>query len=269
MKLGKFLTKFIILLFIAITISCSGGSSTQSVEDVGDDTPGDNTGGDSGGIIPEPVASFTISSNGGEAPIDITFTSTSTGEVNSWFWNIDDDSDIESLYSTFTHRYESEGTYDVTLTVVGPGGQDVYTESDAISITEADTSTETGLLSKTMSYDDETREYLMYIPTRYDPNSSTPILFAFHGFGGYNQYFINTADFRALADQFNFIAVYPQGLVCGDGTTWNTNPPGGDNKCSQDDIGFFAALLSEISASHNIDTSKVFLTGYSNGADFS
>ena len=269
MKLGKFLTKFIILLFIAIAISCSGGSSTQSVEDVGDDTPGDNTGGDSGGIIPEPVASFTISSNGGEAPIDITFTSSSTGEVNSWFWNVDDDSDIESLYSTFTHRYENEGTYDVTLTVVGPGGQDIYTESDAISITEADTSTETGLLSKTMSYDDETREYLIYIPTRYDPNSSTPILFAFHGFGGYNQYFINTADFRALADQFNFIAVYPQGLVCGDGTTWNTNPPGGDNKCSQDDIGFFAALLSEISASHNIDSSKVFLTGYSNGADFS
>ena len=149
MRLGKFLTKFIILLFIAITISCSGGSSTQSVEDVGDDTPGDNSGGGSGGIIPEPVASFTISSNGGEAPIDITFTSTSTGEVNSWFWNVDDDSDIESLYHSFTHTYENEGTYDVTLTVVGPGGQDVYTESDAISITEADTSTETGLLSKT------------------------------------------------------------------------------------------------------------------------
>ena len=97
MKLGKLLTKFIILLFLAIIISCSGGSSTQSVEDVGDDTQDDNSGGDSGGIIPEPVASFTLSSNGGEAPIDITFTSTSTGEVNSWFWNVDDDSDIESL----------------------------------------------------------------------------------------------------------------------------------------------------------------------------
>ena len=48
-----------------------------------------------------------------------------------------------------------------------------------------------------------------------------------------------------------------------------TNPPGGDNKCSQDDIGFFAALLSEISGNYNIDSSKVFLTGYSNGADFS
>lgn len=254
------------LTLFFLLVACSSGGSTQSVEDVGDDTSGGNSG---EVIIPEPVASFSISSNGGEAPIDVTFTSTSTGEVNSWLWNVDDDADIESTYSSFSHRYENEGTYDVTLTVTGPGGQDVYTQTNAISIIEEDTSTETGLLSKTMSYDNETREYLIYIPSSYDPNSTTPVLFAFHGFGGYNQYFINTADFRALADQFNFIAVYPQGLVCNDGTTWNTNPPGGDNKCSQDDIGFFAALLSEISSNYTIDSSRVFLTGYSNGADFS
>ena len=267
--MGKHIYRLTILIFISIIFSCSGGSSTQSVEDVGDDTPGDNSGGNGGGIIPEPVASFTVSSYSGEAPFDITFTSTSTGEITSWLWNVDDDSDIESTYHTFTHTYDNAGTYDISLTVIGPGGQNVYTENDIISITEPDTSTETGLFSETMSYDNETREYLIYIPSSYDPNSATPILFAFHGVSGYSQYFINTADFRSLADQFNFIAVYPQGLVCGGGTTWNTNPPGGDNKCSQDDIGVFPALLNEISGNYNIDASKVFLTGYSNGADFS
>ena len=267
--MGKHIYRLTILIFISIIFSCSGGSSTQYVEDVGDDTPGDNSGGNGGGIIPEPVASFTVSSYSGEAPFDITFTSTSTGEITSWLWNVDDDSDIESTYHTFSHTYDNAGTYNVSLTVIGPGGQNVHTENDIISITEPDTSTETGLLSETMSYDNETREYLIYIPSSYDPNSATPILFAFHGFSGYSQYFINTADFRSLADQFNFIAVYPQGLVCGGGTTWNTNPPGGDNKCSQDDIGFFPALLNEISGNYNIDASKVFLTGYSNGADFS
>ena len=138
------------LTLFFLLVACSSGGSTQSVEDVGDDTSGGNSG---GVIIPEPVASFSISSNGGEAPIDVTFTSTSTGEVNSWLWNVDDDTDIESTYSSFSHRYENEGTYDVTLTVTGPGGQDVYTQTNAISIIEADTSTETGLLSKTMSYD--------------------------------------------------------------------------------------------------------------------
>ena len=173
-------------------------------------------------------------------------------------WNVDDDADYESNNQSFTHTYENAGTYDISLIVNGAGGQSTMVEEDAIIISEPDTSTETGLLSKTMSYDNETREYLIYIPSSYDPNSTTPVLFAFHGFGGYNQYFINTADFRALADQFNFIAVYPQGLVCNDGTTWNTNPPGGDNKCSQDDIGFFAALLSEISSNYTIDSNRIY-----------
>lgn len=268
--MGKFFYRFIILFFISFVLSCSGGSSTQSVEDVGDDTSGENSGGDGGGVIPEPVASFTVSSYGGEAPVDITFTSTSTGEINSWLWNVDDDADYESNYYSFTHTYENSGTYDVSLIVTGPGGQSTYTQNDVITITEPETNVETGLSSQSMMYDNENREYLIYIPQNYNNNNSPmPILFAFHGFGGYNQYFINTADFRSLADQFNFIAVYPQGLICGDGTTWNTNPPGGDNKCSQDDIGFFAALLNEISGNYNIDSSKVFLTGYSNGADFS
>ena len=49
-----------------------------------------------------------------------------------------------------------------------------------------------------MSYDNETREYLIYITSSYAPNSTTPVLFAFHGFGGYNQYFINTAAFSGI-----------------------------------------------------------------------
>ena len=250
--------------------SCSGGSSTQSVEDVGDDTSGENSGGNGGGVIPEPVASFTVSSYGGEAPVDITFTSTSTGEINSWLWNVDDDADYESNYYSFTHTYENSGTYDISLIVTGPGGQSTITQNDAITITEPETNVETGLSSQSMMYDNENREYLIYIPQNYNNNNSPmPILFAFHGFGGYSQYFINTADFRSLADQYNFIIVYPQALICNGGTTWNTNPPGGDNKCSQDDIGFFGALLYELIGNYNIDSSKVFLTGYSNGADFS
>ena len=257
--------KYCYLILLLFIISCSGGSTTSSQAD--NDNNDENSGGEE--LPAAPIANFTFSSSEGEAPHAITFTSTSTGDINSWLWNVDDDADYESNYYSFTHTYENSGTYDISLIVTGPGGQSTYTQNDAITITEPETDVETGLSSQSMMYDNENREYLIYIPSSYNPNSVTPILFAFHGFDGYNQYFINTADFRSLADQFNFIAVYPQGLICGDGTTWNTNPPGGDNKCSQDDIGFFGALLYEISGNYNIDSSKVFLTGYSNGADFS
>ena len=65
----------LIILSLSFLLSCSGGGSTQSVEDVGDDTTNeDGSGGNSGtGIIPEPVANFTVSQNEGEAPIDILF----------------------------------------------------------------------------------------------------------------------------------------------------------------------------------------------------
>ena len=131
------------------------------------------------------------------------------------------------------------------------------------------TSPATGLLSKTMIYDGETREYLIYIPESYDSNTPLPVLFAFHGWGGYASNFVNTANFRELADSQDFIAVYPQGLVCDGGTAWNTGLPGGDNKCDQDDFGFFEALVNQIGSDYNIDNNKVYTTGYSNGADFS
>ena len=179
----------LLILSLSFLLSCSDGGSTQSVEDVGDDTTNEEGGGGNsgGGIVPEPVASFEISSLEGEAPHDVTFVSTSTGEINSWLWNVDDDADYESNYYSFTHTYENPGTYDVTLIVTGPGGQSTYSESDVISITEPDTSTETGLFSETMMYDSENREYLIYIPSSYNNQSPTPILFAFHGFGGYSQ----------------------------------------------------------------------------------
>lgn len=257
------------MLNIFLILSCSGGGSTQSVEDIGDDVTNEESNeGGSGGIISEPIASFTISSYGGEAPYDITFTSTSTGDIDTYLWNIDDDDEIESTYASFTHTYENAGTYDVSLTVTGPGGQNIFSESDIISITDSNTSTQTGLLSRSMVHDNENREYLIYIPSSYSSETPIPILFAFHGFSGLIQNFINDADFRSLADQHNFIAVWPQGLVCNDGTTWNTHPPGGDNKCSQDDIGFFPALIDEIDNTYNINRDKVHLTGYSNGADF-
>ena len=99
--------RFIAILNIILVLSCSGGGSTQSVEDVGDDVTSENgSGGNSGGITPEPIASFTISSYEGEAPYDISFTSTSSGEIDSYSWNVDDDIEIESTYASFTHTYD-------------------------------------------------------------------------------------------------------------------------------------------------------------------
>ena len=82
---------------------------------------------------------------------------------------------------------------------------------------------------------------------------------------------------RMLADSENFILVYPQGSPeNGDGSNtekdgylWNTMLPSDSNKSSADDFGFIEQLINEISSNYNLDQSRVYACGYSNGAGFS
>ena len=54
------------------------------------------------------------------------------------------------------------------------------------------------------------REYLLYVPNNYNPELKYPLMINFHGFGGYAKDFVNEADMRNLAEDQNFLVVYPQ-----------------------------------------------------------
>jgi len=103
------------------------------------------------------------------------------------------------------------------------------------------------------------------VPNSYDETSATPILFNFHGFGGSASQFISRADMRAEAELNSFILVYPQGS-CLDGVPhWNPCPIDGDNKSSADDLGFFEAMVNEISSEYTLDMERIYAAGFSNG----
>lgn len=119
--------------------------------------------------------------------------------------------------------------------------------------------------AQSLVHDGMNREYILYVPNSYDENSATPILFNFHGFGGSASQFISRADMRAEAELNSFILVYPQGS-CLDGVPhWNPCPIGGDNKSSADDLGFFEAMVNEISTEYTLDMERIYAAGYSNG----
>ncbi|MBN1166592.1 MAG: PKD domain-containing protein, partial [Methanospirillaceae archaeon] len=62
-----------------------------------------------------PYASFTISPESGIAPLTVTFTDTSTGEISSWHWDFGDES--TSTERNPVHTYEEAGEYFATLQV--------------------------------------------------------------------------------------------------------------------------------------------------------
>jgi PKD repeat protein len=67
-----------------------------------------------------PVAGFTCDVNSGEAPLIVSFTSTSTGEITSYSWDFGD-GDTSALINP-AHTYSATGKFMAKLTVTGPGG---------------------------------------------------------------------------------------------------------------------------------------------------
>lgn len=132
-----------------------------------------------------------------------------------------------------------------------------------LSISNAQTQT-----TETLAFDGEDREYIIYTPASYDGSVAYPLLFAFHGGGGYAADFIQIADFRTIADTANFILVYPQAL--GDPTDDNPGSPNWlrKNQPEFDDVTFVEALLDAIIISYNVNTNRVYSTGYSLGGEF-
>ena len=71
---------------------------------------------------PPPMADFSASPTSGVAPLNVTFTDQSTGFIDSWAWDFDNDGNTDSTQQDPSFVYNTPGTYTVALTVTGPGG---------------------------------------------------------------------------------------------------------------------------------------------------
>jgi polyhydroxybutyrate depolymerase len=122
--------------------------------------------------------------------------------------------------------------------------------------------------AKKLDHNGIAREYLIHVPKSYDSTSAAPLMLNFHGFGGTATDHQEFADMRPLADTNNFILIYPQGSLLEGYSHWNPVLNTKNNKSRADDFGFIEALIEEVSAQYNIDKSRVYACGYSNGGFF-
>ena len=123
-----------------------------------------------------------------------------------------------------------------------------------------------GFISQTINYDGNNREYELYIPENYSDSNVVPLLFNFHGGNGTTSDQIYLSDMRSLADENNFIIVYPQAIAdpTDDGSlNWIFK---GDS--DHDDIYFIESIIDELSSQYSIDLSRVYACGYSLGGEF-
>lgn len=85
-------------------------------------------------VVYEPVtAGFTATPTSGNAPLLVAFTNLSTGDYDSCLWEFGDGSTSTNCNNP-GHTYTLPGTYNVTLTVSGPGGSDNDTRPGYITV---------------------------------------------------------------------------------------------------------------------------------------
>lgn len=111
----------------------------------------------------------------------------------------------------------------------------------------------------------EKREYLLYVPKSYDRARPTPLVISMHGAGLWGASQRDISRWNELADSKGFIVVYPS-AVGGKGVRiWRAEPSEGLAK----DVKYISALIDTLSAHYNVDPSRIYANGLSNGGGMS
>ena len=119
---------------------------------------------------------------------------------------------------------------------------------------------------RTIQYQDNNRQFYLYVPSTYNHSNETPLMFNFHGGGGTASAHLNyTSDMRNLAENENFILVYPQASPDLSSNVNSWIDKAGSNK---NDIFFIQEIFNNLNSIYNIDDSRVYACGYSEGAIF-
>ena len=79
--------------------------------------------------VPPPVASFETSVSERTGPLSLQLTDTSSGEIDSYLWDFNDDALTDSTVRHPETVFNVAGEYVVRLTVAGPGGSDSTTQT--------------------------------------------------------------------------------------------------------------------------------------------
>ena len=130
------------------------------------------------------------------------------------------------------------------------------------------------LTSEVLEVNGQSRTFLQYLPEGFDAAEQLPLMMCFHGGSGTAEGQLYTGDLRDKADEDRFVLVYPQALPDpndGGSTNWQVVTSGElpftvPNPHS--DIDFVSNLIDAMQLLHNVDPSRIYAMGYSNGGGF-
>lgn len=131
------------------------------------------------------------------------------------------------------------------------------------------TNEELGMVAQNLVVDGTTREFYIYVPTKYRGNNETklPLVVAFHGGGGSGEEFGTRTSWYKVAEERGFICVFPTGSRRYVSIQANSFTP--RSGWADSDVAFFKAIYDFMIAEYPVDVSRVYTTGQSQGSGMS
>ena len=106
------------------------------------------------------------------------------------------------------------------------------------------------------------REYLLYIPKSYDRAKPAPLVITLHTSMSWDSSAMAISLWNPVADEYGFIVAYPEGTGFGP-KSWEME--GEETPAHMPDVIFIGDMIDKIEASYNIDTTRIYANGMSNG----
>ncbi len=106
------------------------------------------------------------------------------------------------------------------------------------------------------------RSFLLHLPSDYVDGDVIPLVFNFHGFGSNAVQQEFYSGMNLTSDEEYFAVCYPEGIDNAWNVGWSINS-------DSDDVSFVEAMIDQLSDDFNIDQSKIYSCGMSNGGFFS
>jgi polyhydroxybutyrate depolymerase len=107
------------------------------------------------------------------------------------------------------------------------------------------------------------RSYLLYVPETYDPATPTPLVISLHGFAEWPAHQMQISRWNDLAKQHGFIVVYPCGTEIP--LRWRIYRFSGSDTELTEDVIFISNLVDKLDTEYNLDHTRIYANGLSNG----